>query len=207
MEKLSCDVICDLLPLYCDDIVSQDSRALVEGHLEGCPKCRELLKKMRTEYQVPDTEEQSREAVVKGMASVWTQSVKRSFLKGVLVAALVCLVSFSAYWSLTRLILTDVAGAQIEASVEQVTEEQIKLSLKVANGKRVSASLTKVTPDGKCYLIIRQAIFAEKNGDGSSWTSDWSLARNYALESGAEVRIREIYCGNEKDGVLVWREE
>ena len=36
MEKITCDVIQDILPLYCDDVCSKDSRELVEKHLEDC---------------------------------------------------------------------------------------------------------------------------------------------------------------------------
>ena len=36
--KISCNIIEDLLPLYVDDMVSEDSRQLVEEHLKACPK-------------------------------------------------------------------------------------------------------------------------------------------------------------------------
>lgn len=45
--KLSCDVIRDLLPLYAEDMVSSDTRALVEEHLEACPKCKTELEGMK----------------------------------------------------------------------------------------------------------------------------------------------------------------
>lgn len=48
---ISCDVIRDLLPLYAEDMVSEDSKKLVDGHLcgcEGCLKELETLKKMET---------------------------------------------------------------------------------------------------------------------------------------------------------------
>ena len=31
MEKITCEVIADLLPLYCDEVCSQDSRRLVRS--------------------------------------------------------------------------------------------------------------------------------------------------------------------------------
>ena len=206
MEKIACDVIRDLLPLYCDDVASEESRALVEEHLKVCGTCAGMLKKMKTGCSVPDEEEQAQEAVVKGMASVWRRSLKKSFLKGASVAALFCLLIAGVRYALTRVILVDVPGNEIEASVERVTDAQVVLSVTVANGKRVSRSYTEVTEDGKCYVIFRQAIFAEKNGEGESWTGDYALARNRTLTSGEKISIKEIYCGDEEDGVLVWRE-
>lgn len=207
MEKISCEVVCDLLPLYCDGIASQDSRALVEEHLRDCKACAGVLEKMKKEYRFSEAGEPEREAVVKDMASAWERSVKRSFSKGVLLAGLICALLFGAYWSLTRLILVDVPGVEIEAAVTEVTDERVKLSFTVTNGNRVSRSYTEVTEDGKCYVIFRQALLAEGNGGGENWTGAYELSRIRTLESGEPVRVKEIYCGGEKDGVLVWREE
>ena len=82
MDRISCDIICDLLPLYCDDVISQDGRALVEEHLGSCPACADMLERMKTECRVPGDKERAREAVVKGMASEWGRSVKKSFAQG-----------------------------------------------------------------------------------------------------------------------------
>ena len=38
--NLSCIVIEDLLPAYCDGTCTADSRAAVEEHLADCPRCR-----------------------------------------------------------------------------------------------------------------------------------------------------------------------
>lgn len=38
--KISCNIIVDLLPLYVDDMVSEDSRQLVEEHLKACPTAK-----------------------------------------------------------------------------------------------------------------------------------------------------------------------
>lgn len=50
--KISCDVIEDLLPLYIDQIASEESVRLVEEHLAECESCRSLLKKMEEEKEI-----------------------------------------------------------------------------------------------------------------------------------------------------------
>ena len=47
MTRISCEVARDLLPLYCDDVCSQESRILIEEHLKNCSDCDALLKKMK----------------------------------------------------------------------------------------------------------------------------------------------------------------
>lgn len=46
---ISCKVVEDLLPLYLDNSCSEDSRAALEGHLNGCPTCRAKLERMRND--------------------------------------------------------------------------------------------------------------------------------------------------------------
>ena len=44
--KISCDVIRDLLPLYVEDMLSNDSTNIVDEHIEQCESCRDELKKL-----------------------------------------------------------------------------------------------------------------------------------------------------------------
>lgn len=46
--KLSCNVIRDLLPLYADQICSDESKNLVEEHLAECGDCSALLEQMHS---------------------------------------------------------------------------------------------------------------------------------------------------------------
>jgi hypothetical protein len=52
MEKITCNVVRDLLPLYVDDVLSDDSRKLVEEHMRTCNKCRSYYDEM-TDDSVP----------------------------------------------------------------------------------------------------------------------------------------------------------
>ena len=45
--KLNCNIVDDLLPLYLEDICSDDSKAALERHLQECCACREKLARMK----------------------------------------------------------------------------------------------------------------------------------------------------------------
>lgn len=45
--KLSCEVIRDLLPLYEDEVCSEESKVLLEEHLAECAACRDLQEKFK----------------------------------------------------------------------------------------------------------------------------------------------------------------
>lgn len=54
--KTSCDIICDLLPLYADHVTSDASNVLVEEHLNECPDCRKELEQMQRPVPVKPEE-------------------------------------------------------------------------------------------------------------------------------------------------------
>lgn len=39
----NCEIIKDLLPLYKEEVLSEESKTFVEDHLKSCPKCKNLL--------------------------------------------------------------------------------------------------------------------------------------------------------------------
>lgn len=47
MSKISCDVTRDLLTVYLDDVCSEESRELVDEHLQECEDCRNFLEAMK----------------------------------------------------------------------------------------------------------------------------------------------------------------
>lgn len=51
MDKINCNVIGDLLPLYADDVVSEDTKRVVEEHLAECEECRETLNTIKNEIE------------------------------------------------------------------------------------------------------------------------------------------------------------
>lgn len=51
--KISCDIIRDLLPLYAEDMVSEDSKHLVDDHLCGCDDCAKELAALKKPQKVP----------------------------------------------------------------------------------------------------------------------------------------------------------
>ena len=46
---MKCDIIRDLLPLYCDGLCSEASRQEIEAHVAQCEECRACLVEMKEE--------------------------------------------------------------------------------------------------------------------------------------------------------------
>ncbi|MBO4524691.1 MAG: zf-HC2 domain-containing protein [Ruminococcus sp.] len=48
----NCDIVMDLLPLYADDVCSEESRKEVEEHIKGCTSCKSTLEKLRKNVSI-----------------------------------------------------------------------------------------------------------------------------------------------------------
>ncbi len=57
MKKISCNVIRDILPLYADNVVSDDTRAMIEEHLGSCEECSSEVFALKRELILPETPE------------------------------------------------------------------------------------------------------------------------------------------------------
>ena len=96
--KLCCNVTRDLLPLYHDGVCSDESRALVEAHLDECAECGAILKELRGEIEVPH-ESPDDQAVLKKLG----KNVKRAWLRGAAaVLAVVLVVWIGTLWHNNR---------------------------------------------------------------------------------------------------------
>ena len=90
--KYSCDVIKDLLPLYYDKACSEQSKKIVEEHLEECASCRSLMKKLQ-DNTYENCLHDEKEDIIKN----YTRSIKKKALfAGFIVVAVTLLTCFIA---------------------------------------------------------------------------------------------------------------
>lgn len=205
-SKVDCDVISDLLPLYCDHVCSEKSRNLVEEHLASCQECRSLLKIMDVECTVSNKQEQSEEAVVKDMASIWKKSVWQSFKKGLFTALCICVLIFGSYWGLTRWEVVDISAKNVVMKVENGADK-FEIHMEVMDGNKVYNVQKSVTEDGKLYIAARRGAVAVKNGLGNNWEGIFTIPKVTLSEKGNQVEVQEIYYGSGSNSMLVWPEK
>ena len=54
-----CHMIKDLLPLYLDDLVSEESGTAIEQHLKSCSDCHEYYEHMKSELLEEQAQKQT----------------------------------------------------------------------------------------------------------------------------------------------------
>ena len=98
MNKISCNIIGDLLPLYVDGAVSEDTKKLVEEHLAECADCKKAAEDMRKELVLPvhETVRAEETSFLQKMKKTWQKRRIRTAVISVAVTAGVILGSYMA---------------------------------------------------------------------------------------------------------------
>lgn len=160
MNKISCDVMGDLLPLYVDDVVSADTRDLVEEHLQSCPSCQEKLEAMRQPVVLPDfrnVQEQDTQTL-KGIKKKLKQKrLLVSFCSILLTVALVFAIWFFRQPTSIDAVLEDIAPPFSVGDVltSQEVDDGLTLVLYRNQDDRNALQSALIRKHGPLYRLVR----------------------------------------------------
>lgn len=87
--KFNCSIVDDLLPLYVEDICSEDSKTALEEHLQECASCREKLARMKNSNIISNEKKEESQIQIINYA----KKIKRHRFKVGILAVLICVVS------------------------------------------------------------------------------------------------------------------
>lgn len=151
-----CEIIGDLLPLYCDDACSPASRALVEEHLGGCEACRAELAELQAPLSAEPVPAQAAQG--KGLRTAKRKLMRKAVLS--VVAVLCAMAIFTAAgaslytaFERERIIPLSVAGDLFNgvgfADAEDGKYQKIQLDFREKRYLRASCLFRRVTIDGE----------------------------------------------------------
>lgn len=127
--KNECSIVCDLLPLYAEDMVSEDTAEFVKEHLGNCPTCRAELEKLRKPVQpvaaqhVPDIDTEPLKRLKKALLMEKVQAILCT--AAVLLALMLSGLSFLTapeYFAYSQELVTVTEGANGEATISFSSE-------------------------------------------------------------------------------------
>lgn len=192
MNNVSCEIIQDLLPLYCDGVCSEESKKAILDHIQTCEKCREELRVMGLPIDMPEKSEEVEAAEAASRA--WKQNKRKAFRWGLILASLVVLIAAAVFFGsryMQTIAADDVAG--LEQQMEAWWEvKDLRVERIVQKGDYLAVSASADT--GRWYLGVykRDEIFPDR----------WEL-------SGGSMKVRPGYLTNwnyetpEGDTILV----
>lgn len=96
--KISCSIIRDLLPLYAENLASEDTRMLVDEHLHDCEDCTNIFSSMKKSTPVPvETAPESLDKVKKTIRRRRILSVMAAVMTVITVACAVFTYMFTPF--------------------------------------------------------------------------------------------------------------
>ena len=80
MNKENCSLIKDLLPLYIDDLCSNESAEIIKNHLEICSSCKKEYEQLTNQPVIKFENDNSTE-LIKGVGNMFKKDKKRAIIK------------------------------------------------------------------------------------------------------------------------------
>lgn len=203
--KISCEIVQDLLPLYCDGACNQDSKRAVEAHLKDCEKCRTDLRFMKQDVKASSVHTKD-DKIVKAAAAAWKRGKARAFMKGCLIALLSIAILVVGYCSFHWFSTAD--ENDLDALAQQAADYlgyNELLIAKVEQRGSYLAALCKDTDGNWCMCVFdRDRLFENrwranggirkmKDGTISSW--------NYGSPQKEAILI---FCGGNIPDEVCW---
>lgn len=214
MTKTNCEIIKDLLPLYHDGVCSEQSKQLVEEHLEECENCRTELAQIATDIQLQPQQITAKEdgKAIKNIALHWSKSKLRAFVKGIIIAVAVCGVAFGVYYGLFCWQIVNVPSDVIEISdVCKMADGRIAYHVRLTDNYELNCTLFENDGSGNFYIVPKRPIIKHKSITelGLQNTYDvFNMSENntYELDNGGDVKVKAVYYGSPDDCVLIWKQ-
>lgn len=216
--KYPCNVIKDLLPLYHDGVCSDESRTIVEEHLQECSECRQYYEMLMVSDSV---EEQSYDAENEAKKATFIHGIKRRLRKKQIVAGVIA-VAVLVVAALSVLSILDKTESVVEyadnISVQMVNDDLIA---RIEGNNHSQVHIKRISIQGNDYLVFcvyqtkLDALITDKDllsevllcasdkGADSVNGVYYYTGDDTSLESMDADEIQEVL----KDAVLLWSHE
>lgn len=204
MNNVSCEIIQDLLPLYCDGVCSEESKRFILTHIQTCEKCREELRVMDIPIDIPKKSEEVEAA--KAASRAWKKHKKKAFRMGIILAALLVVIAavvFLGSHYMQTASMEDMSG--LEYQLESYSEvEHVNVRSIIQKGDYLAVA--SCDDDGKWHL----GVFSRDKVFSNRWRICGSLSKvkpgylanwNYETPEGGTIlvcfgaELSEDICG------------
>ena len=215
-----CNIVQDLLPLYSDEVCSEDSRNLVEEHVKECEACQDFLKKLKKEEACDGVESEDIKELKK-IQGKWKRGHKKALIKGFLIAMCICAILSGAIYMAHTHIAIPMKKMEV-TKLCQLSDGWNCFHLDVKDDKLLRQVLTTYYGEtGEMYLTPQRFLWEKKNKEEDrsvpqyyshhfffklteeEQTTETMGGRGYDfINIGKDVK--KIYLGTEKNHILIW---
>lgn len=209
MNKLQCDIVKDLLPLYHDNVCSVATKEAVEAHIASCTGCKAMLEQMKDDICLPlETIEKNKleGSGLKSIAALWNRSKAKAFTKGLIVATSVCAMLILGYFGLTQWNIITVPTEVIRITdISQLKDGKIVYHVKMTDGYNVNQVNYQVDSDGNFFMVPVRPLIKSKQGYEIGLANMYDCVDLEQISANQEVEIRAVYYGSPENPILIWK--
>ncbi|MEM5009817.1 zf-HC2 domain-containing protein [Niallia taxi] len=210
-RKISCEIIKDILPLYYDNVCSDDSKNMVEEHLRECHNCKMELEKLQDEIHVPEktiVENRKDVNVLKNISASWRRKRLKSFIKGGILSALLISIIILGYVGLFEWKIISVSTDVVEIrEVSEMEDGKIVFYAEINDGYSLNTIKYDADNEGNLFVTPLRPIIKEKADE----QPPYELEKGYDFidikdqEDYRGMEIKTIYYGIPNDKILIWK--
>jgi len=211
MNKASCDIVKDLLPLYFDNVCSDDSKRMVEEHLVNCQSCQRELDRLKVDFKLPKEEIEiirKDSNVIKNISSFWNRSKVKSFAIGAIISIILVSLIYCGYHYLFHLNTVNVPTNVVEISqVSQLSDGKIVYHVETTDGYALNEIIYDMDDNGNFYMTPVRPIIKKKAQTPYGLANGYNFfdIKNTDLNPNGTT-IKALYYGTPEDNILVWKE-
>lgn len=198
MNKLSCNIVRDLLPLYCDQVLEEESIIEVENHLKECQACRALFEKMNMELE-EELENNANKEVPDIQQLFKKIRIRNMMILSILVMAVIFLAG--SYWKVApnAVEIEEISMGRIEyenANTDKGSEFVTYFNVDYVAKGMDELEVKVYQQDEKIQIIGRRSLFSIIKNNGYSSSVGGGTG---CILKNAEI-IEQIYF----NGALIW---
>ena len=200
----NCNVVKDLLPLYEDGVCSDESKELVETHLETCEECRNELKKMKECPEIEAKDVDTGKAIKKAKKKIGKQK-KKAVIRAVAISLVLCIfVGFFAAGEVARSVYRNFFYDDfliIKSNTSELDEANKGkyLNITSASNGNIKAGDMKITLPEKYSNVVFELKSENENGKVYLWSS----SKNKNDKDIHSVTVYESDGENNNDNIFV----
>lgn len=207
-KLISCEVICDLLPLYLDKVVSEKTKNVIETHLRQCPACTKEYHTLCADLPIDIAEESTQ----KQFLNMVHNHKKKQIIITIFSSILACVLLVAFYFGQMQIPISNVPDDEI--TVQRIyryeTDEGYKFfvlytapSYNYATGD----TTVKQAENGDTLIMsIKKPLISTRNVEVGMQEDIWVFECGY--ESGDNgALIFQDFSAVEFGGNIVWQKE
>ena len=163
--KNECDIVRDLLFSYCDGVLSQTSKELVEEHLKNCENCRNILEEIKQ-----DDKSQKQKKEIDFLKNIKKKLNKKNIIISITLIFLACIVIFNI---LTFRYYNEMASKMEIYLQDNISDEEIE---------NIKNKITEISSDIEVeYISKEQGLerMKDKLGDEKNVLDGFDVNRFY----------------------------